>query len=157
MLDLLAKIGGFLSVCTFVAERFVRWYVQRGIQQKFAKWMKQAAQATTKAKKSWGAVHNSVFKCKGTFDRAHALHHFDLGNSEGDSVVSKSQDHRDPKMLEKELRQLAYVDLMDEWVQHDRSGTKVKQLRRALTKTTLTTEIEELDRRERRNTRIERY
>ena len=39
---------------------------------------------------------------------------------------------KDPKMLEKELRQLAYIDTMNNWVGQDRSGTRVLQLQRAV-------------------------
>ena len=61
---------------------------------------------------------------KGAFERAAELNK--LENSQ------HKVEGKDPKMLEKELRQLAYIDTMNNWVEQDRSGTRVLQLQRAV-------------------------
>ena len=62
---------------------------------------------------------------EGAFERA------DLLNQIKSSPQNKVEG-KDPKMLEKELRQLAYLDTMNDWVEQDRSGTRVLQLQRAV-------------------------
>ena len=62
---------------------------------------------------------------EGAFERARELNQ--IKSSPQNKVEGK-----DPKMLEKELRQLAYLDTMNAWVEQDRSGTRVLQLQRAV-------------------------
>ena len=126
MQDLLSGVGGFLGfltpLCTFV----VRTAIQRAVEQRT-----QAMMVAAKSNVTWdrirglGGRHLAKFgkSGEGAFERATAL--IQLENSQ-------HVEGKDPKMLEKELRQLAYLDTMNDWVEQDRSGTRVLQLQRAV-------------------------
>ena len=127
MQELLSGIGGFLSFCTMFCTFAVRTTIQRAVGKRTEE-MKVAAKSnvTWDRIRGLGGRHVAKFgkSGEGAFERATAL--IQLENPQ------HKVEGKDPKMLEKELRQLAYIDTMNTWVEHDRSGTRVLQLQRAV-------------------------
>ena len=104
----------------------VRTAIQRAVAKRTEE-MKHAAEAERRWEKIRILGKVGVFgqSGEGAFERARELNQ--IKSSPQNKVEGK-----DPKMLEKELRQLAYLDTMNDWVEQDRSGTRVLQLQRAV-------------------------
>ena len=119
--ELLSGIGGFLGFLTPFCTFAVRFVIQRSVEKR-TQAMKDAAGTQAEVLGKVGVFGKSG---EGAFKRALTL-------TQIESSPQNKVEGKDPKMLEKELRQLAYIDKMDEWVEQDRSGTKVLQLQRAV-------------------------
>ena len=117
---MLSGIGGFVSVCMLPTKLAVRCCIQRKVNKRFRKLGLDTPGEKEEAKTSCCMPEDPepVWKDSPKLEAAKQMIEKEKGKK-----VPDLQELREDKMLEKQLRQLAYLDHVDQWLKHDGDGS----------------------------------